>query len=133
MLLQRRSKKISSWPGYWDISAAGHIDAGETPVVAAVREAEEEIGLEVDGDRLVYVFSSRIPTKPNEIDHVFLYEVDNSFEPTCPDGEVEETKWIPLESVRAMFRDSDGAMLVNQGEGYFTLLTGGFERFFKSM
>lgn len=99
--------------------------------MAAVREAKEEIGLEVDGDRLVYVFSSRIPAKPNEIDHVFLYEADDSFEPTHPDGEVEETKWIPLESVRAMFQDPDGATLVDQGEGYFTLLAGGFERFCK--
>ena len=44
LLVQQRALSKKTWPGYLDISAAGHIDAGETAVEAAVREAEEEIG-----------------------------------------------------------------------------------------
>ncbi len=31
ILLQKRSMKVTNWPGRWDISVAGHIPAGETP------------------------------------------------------------------------------------------------------
>ena len=31
----------------WDFTAAGHIDPGETPVSAALREAQEEINIKL--------------------------------------------------------------------------------------
>jgi isopentenyl-diphosphate Delta-isomerase len=49
VLLQRRADHKESWPGLWDVSVAGHIGAGESPVEAAVREAREELGLHVAG------------------------------------------------------------------------------------
>ncbi|KAD3633036.1 NUDIX domain-containing protein [Arthrobacter yangruifuii] len=33
--------------GYWATAAAGHVEAGESAVQAAVREAREELGIEV--------------------------------------------------------------------------------------
>jgi isopentenyldiphosphate isomerase len=45
LLLQRRSKEVLIHPDTWDISAAGHVDAGESYEDAAKRELEEEIGL----------------------------------------------------------------------------------------
>ena len=48
ILLQRRSDQVKNWPGYWDISAAGHVSLGETPLDAALREAQEEIGITLD-------------------------------------------------------------------------------------
>jgi len=44
VVLQRRSDQKSSWPGYVDITAAGHYLTGETAEDGA-REIEEEIGL----------------------------------------------------------------------------------------
>ena len=32
LLLQRRSEAKVTWPGLWDVSAAGHISAGESAV-----------------------------------------------------------------------------------------------------
>lgn len=46
VLFQRRSKDKDTNPGRCDITAAGHLSAGE-PVRDAVRELEEELGLSV--------------------------------------------------------------------------------------
>lgn len=44
IILQRRSEKKSSWPGYVDVSAAGHYQSGET-LEDGLRELEEELGV----------------------------------------------------------------------------------------
>lgn len=82
LLLQQRSRNKATWPGYFDISAAGHIDGGESPLQSAKREAQEELGLDIATDNLQYIFSLRTPAAKNEIDHVYLYEVDLTFEPS---------------------------------------------------
>lgn len=48
VLLQRRADHKESWPGMWDISVAGHVSAGESALSAVVREAGEELGIEVE-------------------------------------------------------------------------------------
>jgi isopentenyldiphosphate isomerase len=59
LLLQKRAPAKESHPGLWDISAAGHITAGDTSVSAAVRELREEIGISVDERDLRFLFSLR--------------------------------------------------------------------------
>jgi len=45
LFLQKRAKTKDIQPGKWDTSVGGHISPGETPVVALIREAGEELGL----------------------------------------------------------------------------------------
>lgn len=45
MLLQKRSSIKDSWPDYWDISCAGHIESGHNAIDTAIRELNEELGL----------------------------------------------------------------------------------------
>lgn len=45
LYLQKRADTKDIQPGKWDSSVAGHIDLGEAPEVAALREAGEELGL----------------------------------------------------------------------------------------
>ncbi|MGM0444642.1 MAG: NUDIX hydrolase [Fibrobacterota bacterium] len=47
LLLQKRSPVKESHPGLWDISAAGHVPAGEELRISACRECAEELGLNV--------------------------------------------------------------------------------------
>ena len=45
VLLQKRSLKKDSFPGQFDTSSAGHIQAGDEPLDSALRELREELGL----------------------------------------------------------------------------------------
>ncbi|GIO32293.1 MULTISPECIES: NUDIX hydrolase [Paenibacillus] len=51
ILFQKRQNTKDTFPGCFDITAAGHLSAGET-VEDAVREVEEELGIPVRMDQL---------------------------------------------------------------------------------
>lgn len=93
-LWQKRSEKLRSNPGMYDISAGGHINLGETPIEAAVREAREEIGAEIDPTDLRLVESDR--ANPNRFIWTFVTDwtgKDCNFH--FDDEEVSEVKWVP--------------------------------------
>jgi isopentenyl-diphosphate delta-isomerase type 1 len=48
IFLQKRSPAKDLFPGVWDSSCSGHVDAGEDYDPAAVRELGEELGLAVE-------------------------------------------------------------------------------------
>ncbi len=51
--LQKRSHLKDVHPRVWDSSAAGHLDVGESYAGCAVRELQEEIGVEVQATRKI--------------------------------------------------------------------------------
>ncbi len=53
MFIQKRSHLKDSYPKHWDVSAAGHLNVGESYEDAAIRELEEELG--VKGVELSFV------------------------------------------------------------------------------
>jgi len=59
LLLQRRSLRKENYPGLWDVSAAGHLSAGESARDAAVRETFEELGLRIDARELQFLGTVR--------------------------------------------------------------------------
>jgi 8-oxo-dGTP diphosphatase len=52
ILLQKRSTCKDSHPGCYDISSAGHIGAGDTPLNSALRELSEELGINAKPEHL---------------------------------------------------------------------------------
>lgn len=47
-LLQKRCEQKKLYPNMWDITVGGHITAGETPLISAQRELQEELGLNLN-------------------------------------------------------------------------------------
>ena len=89
-----------------DISFSGHIQAGETPLEAAIREGQEELGINLDIDKLQYLYSCREYGGidgyfENEIDDVFLYRADIPIkEYTFCDNEVKEVSYVSLDKFK---------------------------------
>jgi 8-oxo-dGTP pyrophosphatase MutT (NUDIX family) len=123
VLLQKRSLTKTSKPGWYHISAGGHINVGETPLEAVLREANEEMGIELDADNTHYSFSTRIIGRaPNDIVNVFLYELNGTEGFTYIDGEVDSYEWRTLEEFNEITKDPEANNLINQGTLYFSSL-----------
>lgn len=80
VVLQKRTEDKDMYPGKIDISAAGHLEAGET-VRDGIRELEEELGLRVRFEDLIPLGHRIGIQKDNglldrQICHVFFYECD---------------------------------------------------------
>lgn len=84
IVFQRRSAGKDTNPGRFDITAAGHLAAGETPEDGA-REVEEELGVKIAFDRLTPLGTAREELEgtaqgkryvDREVSYVFGYAFD---------------------------------------------------------
>ncbi|GAA4304187.1 NUDIX hydrolase [Aestuariibaculum suncheonense] len=103
ILLSQRSAKKSICPLMWDVSVAGHIDAGESIEQAALRETKEEIGLIITESDLQKIgmfqcfqsYDSDI--NDNEFHHTYICELKQSLSTLIPqEEEVEALKLVSL-------------------------------------
>jgi isopentenyldiphosphate isomerase len=107
VLLQKRAAAKENWPGWWDVSAAGHCSAGESAEETALRETEEELGLTLAADELTHVGTFRDPVVlrggtylDNEIHEVFLVRRDvNLGALTLQEEEVEAVALVAPEEL----------------------------------
>lgn len=139
LLLQRRANTKLTWPGLLDISAAGHIDLGETPLQAALREAEEELDLKLQPADLYCYGVNRcyLPVDDTglvEQEFQWLYLVESSDQTLkLRQEEVGEVLWRSLSDCRADWSSPETARAyVPHGTAYFTLLLAALDRLTQS-
>ena len=109
VLLQKRAEDKESFPGCFDTSSAGHIQAGDEPLESAIRELGEELGIHASPEQLNYAGKFHIhyemefhgrPFKDNETSFVFCYQEPVDMEKlTLQKEEVETVEWFDLEEV----------------------------------
>lgn len=131
ILIQKRSMKKKRFPGYWDTSCAGHVDAGETPKQGAIREAKEEIGLDVSEDDVEFMFEFIEDEGYWEIGQVFFIKADKEIDEfTIQEDEVDEIKWVSFEELKKIiFSDK----WPSAREEYKKLVIEHFEKIFNNI
>lgn len=130
ILLQKRAEGKMICPGFWDVSAAGHIDAGEEVEDGALRETEEELGVKFGKEDLVKLGVSQtdgaIPKTEwwdKEWQHIWLAKWEGKMEDLkMEEDEVCELKWASLEEFEEMAQDPEKAKLVPHEKEFEMLL-----------
>ena len=126
VLIQRHSPFIDNYPNAWDISAAGHVSAGEDDITSAVRETEEEIGLKIPPGDFVFIGTVKQMTARegyinNEINPVYVVRKDLDVTQLKKQAEeVSDVNFIPLVELQRMVAAKDPSLVPHPDE--FTLL-----------
>ena len=114
ILLSQRSYKKAICPGMWDVSVAGHVDAGETIEEAAIRETLEELSLTLKDTDLnkIGVFdcfqSYDSGIQDNEFHHTFISKLNQPLNTLTPQAaEVEALQLVTIETFKELLRNSE--------------------------
>ena len=107
VLLQKRSKDKDAYPGCYDVSSAGHVQAGDDFGSSAIRELREELGITAREQDFRFIgfhegyventFWGR-PFRDWEVSAVYLYEKPVEKERlTLQESEVEDVLYMDYE------------------------------------
>ena len=113
ILLQQRAASKAICPLLWDVSVAGHIDAGESIISGALREVKEEINLIIPEEKLhkigVFECFQSYPNGiiDNEFHHTFISELHIPITDLMPQkSEVEALKLVSIEMFKDLLKHS---------------------------
>ena len=121
ILLQKRADNMESHPGEYDISAAGHLTAGDTFVEGALREVKEELGIELKESDLIKIGEvhnesvQRNGTYINkEYDDIYVVHKDiliSDF--TIQESEVDSIRYIPIEEFKKWVKEKRSGLVMH--------------------
>lgn len=125
VLLQKRSMDKDSFPGRYDTSSAGHIQAGDEPMESALRELGEELGIKAEAADLDFAGTFRIRYekefhgkmfRDNEVAFVFVYQktVDIA-DLTIQKEELDGVSWFDLDETYEACKNHDQKFCVPLG------------------
>ncbi len=124
ILLQKRTPLKKLFPNLWIAPVSGHIDAGSDPVSTAIKEAKEELGIDINIDTLFLQgivrggFSdSEKGIVENEFIHTFIDLGNYDFNLDIKNDEVDGLKWFSFEEFKSMVENKD-PILVPAFEAY---------------
>lgn len=108
VLLQRRSPLKKQHPNKYSV-CAGHIDANEEVVVAALRELSEEIGLSETVDNIDFIdMYVNEEEGNNNFKYTYLVRTNKKIDEfIMQDEEVSELKYITLDELEKMIENKD--------------------------
>lgn len=105
VLLQQRSANKKLWPNLWDMTAGGHVLSKELGYQAVIREAKEEIGIDLCKNDLEFIGATISEDIKKDIINRHFNEyfiahcnVDLN-EITLQEEEVQNIKWFDKEDI----------------------------------
>ncbi len=106
VLLQHRSPKKDIFPDCRDNSAAGHVDAGEDYKQAALRELQEELGLDGIDIQEVRKYVSDETWRNHRLKRfTTVYKAHANVDVATlklEEGKVDDARWFTISEVRAL-------------------------------
>ena len=114
VLCHKRADCKKMFPGLWDVIIGGHTNRGELYEEAAIREAAEEIGINIDSSQLVEIGKWKgvaNPSEPNnrEVIKIFAAKYDGGIESlNVEKKEISELKFIPLAELKEISKNEAG-------------------------
>ncbi|WP_350285513.1 NUDIX domain-containing protein [uncultured Croceitalea sp.] len=129
VLLQQRGKHKDSYPLKWDVSVAGHIGAGESNELGAIRETMEEIGVQIVSEDLekLTVFK-QVKNHSNtfldcEFCHTYLCKLDEHVPLKKQDSEVEALQWLMIDEFKKRIASNHLDLIPNSEERFYFVLS----------
>lgn len=99
-LIQKRQPWKIGHPGMWDCAAAGSAIQGDNSIEAALRETQEEIGVQLERTDLEPLFTIKFS---NGFDNILLVRKDIDIaDLKLQYEEVADAKWVTEEEIRKM-------------------------------
>jgi isopentenyldiphosphate isomerase len=109
VLLQKRSQTMDLYPGCWDHSASGHVDAGEDYDTAACRETAEELGIAADKLETIGSYESHgvfAGRKLHRFNRVYRLALDPATPIWAQDSEVAGVRWYAVGDIKRLIKES---------------------------
>lgn len=113
LLLQKRAADKDTFPNLWDVSVAGHIGSGESPIRSALREIDEEIGLHVSKDDLEFIAIHLSEKEPapglldNEFHHIYISKLNTPLKKLkLQEEEVADIKLFSIQYLKRELSDT---------------------------
>lgn len=136
LLIQKRSVQKESYPGLWEVSCSGHVEAGESSLKSAVRELEEELGVKINSEKLKFLFEDKEINITNndtfinkEFKEVYLLKLDLPIEKyNIQFEEVEAVKYVHYKKLDELIKKNHGDFVPHEQlyERFFGLLEESF-------
>lgn len=121
VLLQKRSANKRMWPNMWDVTAGGHVLAGEFGFEAILRETKEELGIELEKNDITFIGSTLSTNIKEDIinKHFNEYYIANKdLDETklkLQVEEVSEVKWIDKDEIISKIKDNYNGITDKEG------------------
>ncbi|MDP0495595.1 MAG: NUDIX domain-containing protein [Verrucomicrobiota bacterium JB024] len=99
--MQRRSPHKDTYPNRWTTSCSGHVDAGETYDIAAVRELGEELGIRIDSADTLDDSFTHSPCRATGYEFIHVYRLVWNGEIVFDPEEISEGRWFDPQELAA--------------------------------
>ncbi|MDR1696839.1 MAG: NUDIX domain-containing protein, partial [Rickettsiales bacterium] len=123
ILLQKRAPNKDSHPNMWDISSAGHLTAGDNSLDGAVREIQEELGIDIAKEDFQLLGTLKRASKytptfiNNEFDDVYLVRLSLDIcKVKLQECEVSAIKYVSVPELKNMIARKDPTLLMHLDE-----------------
>jgi isopentenyldiphosphate isomerase len=97
LFLQKRSMNKDLNKGLWDTSAAGHVDKGEDYTTSAIRETEEELGIDIKNN-ITFLFKLSA-SKALGMEFIQVYQCLHNGPFVLNVDEIDEGAWFSASSI----------------------------------